>query len=340
MPHAKSGGNGSVTVGLKTSEGDTVSQQGREKELPLDTAKLVPYNGNADLPLYTIDQVPEHLCDNRYILTGYRVGYTARMCISSIIALHNETFNIWTHLVGFLAFLVVVVCFFMIVLIPSSHQQQHEGNAFSNAASESKGLTYFLFAAYSFGCLMCMLCSTVFHTLLPHKSRKVYSWAHSLDYFGITFLVVGSFLPFCYFSFACEPFWRWTYLSMISFFGVFGVLGPFFKEWTQQQYARSKILFYVCMVGSGLFPIVHIYLLLPGNVSSSFVEGLLLMMALYGVGVFVYAFQIPEFFFPGKFDIYLSSHQIWHVFVLAAAFVHFFNTASIYVNFRQMNLSC
>ncbi|RNF26880.1 adiponectin receptor protein 1 [Trypanosoma conorhini] len=338
MRQAKNGGGAAAR--LKAQEGDSKSTPPGQQDFALDALKRTPYNNNPELPLYTIDQAPKHLSDNVYILTGYRVGYTARMCVRSILALHNETFNIWTHLIGFVAFIFVIAWFFVIVLIPSSHQQHADERTLATSHTESKGLTFFLFAAYSFGCLMCMLCSCLFHTLLAHKSSTVYSWAHALDYFGITFLVVGSFLPFCYFAFTCEPLWRLTYLSMISTLGIIGLLGPFFRQWTQQQYANCRTLFYVCMVSSGLFPITHLYLLLPGSVSSSFVEGLLLMMALYGVGVFVYAFQIPEVFFPGKFDVYLSSHQIWHVFVLAAAFVHFFNSASMYINFRRMTLSC
>ncbi|KEG11738.1 adiponectin receptor protein 1 [Trypanosoma grayi] len=306
----------------------------------MNDAKAIPYNDNPDLPLYMIDQVPEHLRENSYIFSGYRMGYTTSKCFRSILALHNETFNIWTHLVGAAAFILAIFIFFAVVLIPSVHGYEPAAEPDPAAAANSQWLTLFIFGAYSFGCLMCMLCSTLFHTLIPHRNMTLYGWAHALDYFGITFLVVGSFLPFCYFCFGCEPLWRWIYLIMISFFGVIGLLGPFFRQWTQQQYAKSKVLFYVLMVGSGLFPIIHMYVLLPGNTASSFVQGLMLMMTLYGVGVVVYAFKIPEFFFPGCFDLYLSSHQIWHVFVLAAAFVHFFNSASMYVNFKRMPLHC
>ncbi|KAH9578247.1 AdipoR/hemolysin-III-related [Trypanosoma melophagium] len=312
-----------------------------KKDFSSHDVKPIPYNDDPDLPLYTFDQIPEHLADNRYIISGYRVNYTTHMCLRSIFSLHNETFNIWTHLIGYVIFIVVIFFFFAVVLIPSLWEtQQQEKNSSTPEASVTNWVTVLILSAFSFGCLMCMFCSTLFHTFIPHENMVLYEWAHSLDYFGITFLVVGSFLPFCYFSFSCEPFWRWTYLTMISLFGVGGVLGPFFRQWTQQQYAKRKILFYVCMVGSGFFPIIHMYVLIPGNVASSYVEGLLLMMTLYGVGVVVYVFQIPEFFFPGQFDIFFSSHQIWHVFVLAAAFVHFFNCISMYVNFRRMDLSC
>jgi adiponectin receptor len=46
-------------------------------------------------------------------------------------------------------------------------------------------------------------------------------------------------------------------------------------------------------------------------------------MALMGLsyvgGAMIYKFKIPERFYPGKFDIWFSSHAIWHVFVLLGA---------------------
>ncbi len=44
---------------------------------------------------------------------------------------------------------------------------------------------------------------------------------------------------------------------------------------------------------------------------------------LYLIGAFIYASRIPERYFPGKLDIIGHSHQIWHLFVLAAAASHY-----------------
>lgn len=42
----------------------------------------------------------EHLRDNPHILNYYRSGYGFRRSLKSLFALHNETGNIWTHLIG------------------------------------------------------------------------------------------------------------------------------------------------------------------------------------------------------------------------------------------------
>ncbi|KAG8347717.1 adiponectin receptor protein 1 [Trypanosoma vivax] len=308
-----------------------------------------PYNNDPNLPLYRHTQVPDHLVDNRNIFTGYRMNYTTRMCISSMFALHNETFNIWTHLVGFFIFIVVIFIFFYMVFFPALFTQiadsDEDGNATTLQSGTSEFITErwllsFLFGSYSLSCLACMLFSFTFHTIMPHHNHRIYSWAHAMDYMGITCLIVGSFLPMCFLCFGCHPHLRWVYLTMISVFGIGGIVGPFFRYWVHPNFARKKIIFYVCMVSSGLIPIAHMHILLPGHVSAPYVDRLMTMMLLYGVGVVVYAFQLPESLCPGRFDIYFSSHQIWHVFVLAAALVHFFNCTSMFINLRAMPTIC
>ena len=43
------------------------------------------------------------------ITRGYRPGLNYKQCLLSIFRLHNETINIWTHLLGFLFFSVLIV---------------------------------------------------------------------------------------------------------------------------------------------------------------------------------------------------------------------------------------
>jgi len=50
---------------------------------------------------------------------------------------------------------------------------------------------------------------------------------------------------------------------------------------------------------------------------------LVTMGGLYIFGAFLYAARIPERWLPGKCDIWFQSHQLFHVLVVAAAFVHY-----------------
>ena len=42
----------------------------------------------------------------------------------------------------------------------------------------------------------------------------------------------------------------------------------------------------------------------------------------YVAGALMFAFRIPEIWFPGRHDIWFHSHQWMHICVVAAAFIH------------------
>lgn len=65
--------------------------------------------GRIEAFLTTWEYAPIHLQDNEYILRGYRVGHNFKDAIKSALRIHNETGNIWTHLVGFVIFVFLTV---------------------------------------------------------------------------------------------------------------------------------------------------------------------------------------------------------------------------------------
>jgi adiponectin receptor len=59
------------------------------------------------------------------------------------------------------------------------------------------------------------------------------------------------------------------------------------------------------------------------SVRSMLLPGLINMFACYGLGFFFFISRVPERFFPGKFDVWLHSHQLWHLCVLGAVYSWF-----------------
>jgi adiponectin receptor len=55
------------------------------------------------------DHAPQHLRDNPFIRQGYRAGHSFTDAVRSAFKLHNESGNIWTHLVGFIIFVLLTV---------------------------------------------------------------------------------------------------------------------------------------------------------------------------------------------------------------------------------------
>lgn len=114
---------------------------------------------------------------------------------------------------------------------------------------------------------------------------------------------------------------------------------------------------------SGAIPAIH-YAVMEGwvnAVSYASLGWLILMGALYILGALLYAGRIPECYFPGKCDIWVrsleetssflcyhfligfslqfQSHQIFHVLVIAAAFVHYQGISEMAV-YRLTNNQC
>ena len=68
---------------------------------------LLPKNDKPHVGV--IDEIAPENVWNKYIVTGYRINFvTWRQIIRSLFLWHNETMNIWTHMVGFFVYTVVL----------------------------------------------------------------------------------------------------------------------------------------------------------------------------------------------------------------------------------------
>ena len=59
----------------------------------------------------------------------------------------------------------------------------------------------------------------------------------------------------------------------------------------------------------------------------------------YLIGAVLYSTRIPERFAPGRFDLVLSSHNIFHVLVVLGAYIHY-HAAMISLKFRDNEVGC
>lgn len=53
--------------------------------------------------------LPGYMKDNEYILGYYRAEWPLKQIFLSVFSIHNETLNVWTHLIGFLIFLALTI---------------------------------------------------------------------------------------------------------------------------------------------------------------------------------------------------------------------------------------
>jgi hypothetical protein len=76
-----------------------------------DMNKNVP--ASMEVQIISLDQVTRFknlfISVHPFIFHGYRIYHKTPDCLRSIFTLHNETLNIWSHLIPFLGFLVVFI---------------------------------------------------------------------------------------------------------------------------------------------------------------------------------------------------------------------------------------
>ncbi|KXJ22530.1 Adiponectin receptor protein [Exaiptasia diaphana] len=114
---------------------------------------------------------------------------------------------------------------------------------------------------------------------------------------------MGSFIPPLYYGFYFFKTTRLVYFFLVTALGVFLTFG--------------------C---SGIVPAIHFIAAHGISVAhrQASVGWMALMGVLYILGTIAYASRVPERFFPGRFNIWFQSHQIFHVLVVAAALVHLY----------------
>ncbi|KAG5465874.1 hypothetical protein CUR178_00589 [Leishmania enriettii] len=301
------------------------------KAPPFDPAREQQWNlltrgRKGVLPLYHFDEIPHWQRYNPHIRGGYRAFYTAKMCFESLLGWHNETINVYSHLLTFVAFLVFTMLLYTTVL----------SKAITAPSLNSSKLIYGIFC---FGCLLCMLNSSLYHLFNGHCSCRVMTAMGRLDFIGITALIVSSFLPPLYVIFHCNPVARAVYMASILLLGTAGIVGPWTDLFHEHVWVRLSV--FLGLGFSGLVPALHSLTIVPLNSASiSIVLGISLMVLLYCSGVAFYVTQFPESCYPGCFDCWLSSHQLWHLFVSMAALVHYFNCVSMYQMWQVSDGMC
>jgi adiponectin receptor len=170
--------------------------------------------------------------------------------------------------------------------------------------------------------VFCLSCSSLYHLFNSH-SLMVNNMMSRLDYSGTSILIAGSFFPVVYYTFFCYPFYIKLYLGSIGIFSsiVFAVaMLPFFQT-SKFRWLRGSVFLALGLIG--FVPLTH-FAFLPDLIHfPSTLVYFGLMGASYIIGVLVYVSRVPERFYPGKFDLWGSSHNIWHCFVVLAAVIHF-----------------
>lgn len=187
-------GSSPTTTTTTTGGSSTLLDQAKAVERKVEAGLLVAWN-----------ELEEWRRDNAFLVSGYRRtsnSYTGSL--SSLFYLHNESVNIWTHLLGSVLFttLGAFAFYFYERLVAPRY-------------SSATWTDVVVFGCFFAGAFLCLTMSATFHALSNH-SPAVAKWGNKLDYTGIVCLILGSFVPAMYYGFYCLPELMEVYLTGVS----------------------------------------------------------------------------------------------------------------------------
>mmetsp|Transcript_41500 Transcript_41500/g.47870 ORF Transcript_41500/g.47870 Transcript_41500/m.47870 type:complete len:116 (-) Transcript_41500:26-373(-) len=97
------------------------------------------------------------------------------------------------------------------------------------------------------------------------------------------------------------------------------------------KYRSIRAILFVVLGVSSAYPIVQFVLFRNVETMPVFpVMYYVLGGGIYIFGAFIYSVRFPEAIFPGKFDFFGHSHNLWHFFVLLAAITHYYGSLELY----------
>jgi adiponectin receptor len=257
--------------------------------------------------------------DNEFVTSGYRPQLVnISSCLYSAIGyVHNETVNIHSHSIG-AAFWALML---PLHLLPS-HFPTLGFFPDPSLLPASTTVDKACMACYFVCAVTCLGLSSWFHTV-SCCTREVCDIAHCGDYVGIVVLIVGSILPGMYYSFNTQPLLMGLYMAGIAAAGLtsgYIVLSPHHRH-----HRWDRTLTFIALGLSAVVPVGHV-VLSRGLTYAREMMGFSYIVAggaSYIFGAVLYAARIPESLYPGKFDYFGSSHQIFHCFVLLGSWFQF-----------------
>ena len=245
-----------------------------------------------------------------FIYSGYRAALTRSAAMMSVFKWHNETMNIWTHLLPFLVSVPVMAYVFIGLLEP------HGATGFEVA----------MFVVAALGIESVFICSSLYHTMgcVSHDAHTFYS---KFDYTAIAVKIVCGGTPILYTAFYCSPVWQVLYIGISYMLGAATVVIMCYDKYALPKYLKFRVALFVGLGASMVVPLVHRSVFMPGF-DFDVLGNILLMGAVFIGGAVLYAHRFPERLFPRLnnrkrrwIDHIGHSHNIFHVCVVIGGYL-------------------
>ena len=177
---------------------------------------------------------------------------------------------------------------------------------------------------YHVGVIVCFALSTIFHVFSNH-SKEINQLGHKLDHLGIVFVIWTSAIASTNFALHGEPSdIRLMHFVSISasavVVAIFTLREGFRRPGNREVHFNTHVL----LGCTAILPILqslraHGYESLSRRMGLKNFIGLVTCNICAGI---LYTLRIPERWYPGRFDIWGSSHQWLHLFTIFGACIY------------------
>jgi len=250
--------------------------------------------------------LPDQWRTNPFVTRSYRFVPIERwpLLIMSVFALHNETLNIHTHLLPFVAF--------SFTLIPG---------VYSSSLTDTPETTFIVFA------MLCLLSSSIWHTMSGCAHPRGMELCARIDYVGIGWLISASVGTVVHYGLQCHPIARKYFLGVCFLSATAGTIFPFMNWFNSYEYRKWRILFFLILAFSAVGPLAYMSVLHSPFKVYSFIRPVIPSLISYLTGLVFYITHIPERWLPERWRHTLDffgggSHAIWHGFIVLAISQH------------------
>ena len=270
----------------------------------------------------TAARVPKEM-RNPCIYRGYRlIDQPWSYYVKSLFHLHNETVNIWTHLVGLLVLMYEIGFYF---------------NIYRSRGSDIQ------WTVLGFGSCCCF---TLFNSAIAHwlhsKSPYVNYLIFMFDYIGVVFFGYGTAI-LAYYGVSTKDMYDLigphfmtlhvvlTYLNFLNICNTKLTYGHDLDNGRRKSLIVSGVVLEAIITFFPWFP-RYTSCLWSDTCTLSSLNHITIVIISFTLMTLTYLLHQPERCCPGRFDIFGQSHQIFHIFVIVTQSLQL---RALYVDFES-----
>ena len=286
--------------------------------------------------LITISDLPEwhYRCEFKH--KGYRSpNSTVSNYLFSLFTLHNETVDIWTHLIG-------ATCHFFAIFLLFTGSYPFETMHLGSVSITDACIMITSLIGNSF---IMFTCSWLAHLSYPYSERW-HGIIWRMDQFGVVSSLCGASLGWGYYALMCSPMLQKLYVifTLLLVVGTLGIMVIKYPAVTNNNGHPKGGKAYIPLVVVGILGWGSAFAL-PWitNVPDTLNKGIRIIEksgCCVFVGFVFYVSKVPERWFPGYFDYVFSSHNIWHVALIVACTVYATGLITLYQATQDAQAEC